>query len=284
MLPIQGDFTIQQVDLQVRLDAVADRRAHAHIGDTGGSCKTCAADLNRIHPRQRRPQSVQLQVRGGCAQGLAQLATVDHLARDRIGTTQQALRLGKIGTFQRFAYPGTAHPLRTYRKGRCRPRLIAIARTLLPYELQVTFAIIAKAEIITQYHVAHPQAGDKNIIQELLGRHGAQAFVEPHTQQTVDPQSSHGEEFFPEAHDPGRRLERGEILPRQRLEYHHQRRHSQLTGFVLQMPDYRLVAQMHAIKGTDRNHAVAVSGPQIVQAADQFHRVRSYSVRPNAQV
>ena len=54
--------------------------------------------------------------------------------------------------------------------------------------------------------------------------------------------------------------------------------------FSSRVPDHRLVTQMHTIKGTDRRHATPVLGPQIVQAANQFHSIRETPVNPNAAV
>ena len=56
-----------------------------------------------------------------------------------------------------------------------------------------------------------------------------------------------------------------------RLEGDDDRGQAQFRATFRQLPQYRLMSQMHAVEIADGRHTTAVAAPQIVQTVDQLH-------------
>ena len=72
---------------------------------------------------------------------------------------------------------------------------------------------------------------------------------------------------------PGRGLEGRKKLSRQRFEHNDERGQAELGRLLKQASDNRLVTKMHTIKRTNCCDTTVMSGPQIVEASNQFHEV-----------
>ena len=60
-----------------------------------------------------------------------------------------------------------------------------------------------------------------------------------------------------------------------RLEQHHQRRPVQCLRLLGQLADNRLMAEMYAVEVADRGHTTAMTRPQVVQSANEFHETEN---------
>jgi len=132
--------------------------------------------------------------------------------------------------------------------------------------------------------MCHRQPFNKYSINKILRRHFLHLLSETDSQYPIDTQSLKRYKFLPEAGQPGRRIQRGEVFPWQRFEYNNRGR-QRLGGRPLQqLPDNSLMAAVNAIKSTDGRHATSMSGAQIVQASYQFHESGEQLCQSNPEV
>ncbi|MCY1369247.1 hypothetical protein D9M69_562750 [compost metagenome] len=161
-----------------RVDVVGVQRGpHAEVGDTRQRLVGQAVHQHREDAAGGRFPVLEAQVEGAKtvvlarrrrAQRPAQLAAVDHVARDRVRTPQQRVGVGHAAFGQRLAHGRAGHPQAVH--------LVAVhARHVEPVGFTgriehgvVAGALGAEAEVVTHQYVFHAQRADQDVFDEGL--------------------------------------------------------------------------------------------------------------------
>jgi len=120
--------------------------------------------------------------------------------------------------------------------------------------------------------MAAAESVHQQVLQECAGGQCAELRVEAHAQQARDAGRRQRIHLVAPVHEARRRRIALEELLRLRLENHHRIRQLQPRARPPEQGQDGLVAAMHAIEIADGQHGAVVTGAQVVEAADQFHR------------
>ena len=261
---------IEEVHLENRRGRfLFERRPHANVRHAV-VLLIQPLDLHRVHAIDGCAIPVQLDVRRRRPQLPAKLATVDHLAHDRVGMTQHGLRSVEVTRCKRFTDPRTRYTdvLVGHRVeiGQLEP----VGFTPGPEQIEVAAAIVPEAEVVTNEQRPHADPVDQDV-DELVRLDRAGFFVELETQHVVDAVLVEQRHFFAEARQTRGRVEDVEILFWLRLEADEHAGRTQRVGLVPNLLQDGLVATMHAVEVADRDDAATMSFAEIDQTTDDFH-------------
>jgi hypothetical protein len=125
-----------------------------------------------------------------------------------------------------------------------------VLRPYLLHQREIAAAPAAEAEIVADEHELRAQFAMQRVY-EIHRLHPGKRGSEAAHLHPVHPQRREPFRLFPQAGEPGRRLQRREKLARVRLEHHHRRLQTARPGLGLEALQQGLVPEMHAIEIAD---------------------------------
>ena len=159
----------------------------------------------------------------------------------------------------------------------------SVGRSGCAKELDVPLRLVTEAEVVADDKMANPELGVQQVVDERAGRHRGELLVEPHAEHPVDRGSPQGLHLLAEPGDPGRGDEVVEHLLRMRLEHHEHRGQAEVLSERREPLEQCPVTDVDAVEDPDGEHAAAVAGTEVVQAADElqdgFAPLRPFRVR-----
>src|SRR5690606_23991240 len=274
---------VQQVYFQMGAAVSFHRRPAAYVGYPQ-LARAVQLDADPEHTVERCAEALELDVGSGRAQFTAKLLAVQYATCDAERASQQALGHIEIGFGQHLAHPGAADALAVVGNGIGGLHGEAVDLTALLQQIEVTGAVTAEAEVVTDLQMLHTETVDQHLLDELVRRQLAQTAVEGQAQYPVNALLFQQRQLVAQTGQAWRRALGRKELPRLGLEDHHANGHPEALAMGLQALENRPVTGMHAVEVPDCRHASPMTGAQIVQAADQFHKARYWQRSQSGQV
>src|SRR6266478_6234496 len=252
---------------------------HVHTCD-GGACSqtrhTCQrrpGDTVYAHgedPRDRRAPPLNLQVRGREAQVPPQAAAANHPTDHRVRPSEPASCELEFVARERTAHAAAADPLAVQHHWRhnvySKPQPFARPRE----HRRARLAIAPEAEIVTDHHDAGIHL-PRQELRELLTGQVTQRLAEAQQPQVIQARALEDAPALPPGGQPGRRILLLQELARHRLERQKHRRPRQAPGVLVEACEQRLMTQMNAIEGANRDYTAPLVLAQIRQSANELH-------------
>ena len=119
--------------------------------------------------------------------------------------------------------------------------------------------------------MARGEAIHQQLVDKGLGLHLRQPGAEFQQHDLLDAAGLEGRQLLPQAREPGRGRLGGEILHGLGLKGDHRRRQTQFPPLRLELLKDHAMSQVYTIEITYGGDATLVSGPKIVEAADDVH-------------
>src|SRR5690606_35228382 len=168
---------VQQVYFQMGAAVSFHRRPAAYVGypQLAGAVQL---DADPEHTAERCAEALELHVGGGRTQLTAQLLAVQHAAGDAERASQQALGHIEVGFCQYLTHPCAADALAVVGNGIGGLHGEAVDLTALLQQIEVTGAVAAEAEVVTDLQMLHTETVDQYLLDELVRRQFAQTAVE----------------------------------------------------------------------------------------------------------
>ncbi len=267
---IQITGEIQQMHFQVGAAVTGNGRAHADVGDTWPHL---AVDLgtDQVDPAQRHTTTLELYVGGGRTQLPCQLLPVQYPSTNLERPAQQALGQGEVRRGQGIADLGAADAQAIQLDGLRRFDTETVALAGVLEEGEVSQAVAAEAEVVTDFEVFDAEAIDQDGLDELVGTELAQALVEGQAQHPVDTLRSQQGNLVAQAGQSGWGGFRGKVLARLWLENHHATGHAQFYRSLTQTRQDSLVTAVNSVEVADSSNAAPMPGAKVLKASNQLH-------------
>src|SRR5690606_15924519 len=226
---VHGD--VLAVDLAVEVEdqhleerrAAADGRTRADARDAVEQLRAEAADPHGEDAIDRRPPTLQADVRRREAEALAEPEAPNDPSRHAVVAAEHRLRLLEIARGERGANRRAAHALAVehHRLDDGHVKTVPLAGAAQVVERAA--AAVAEAEVVTDDHVTRVETRDQQPLDELLRREPAK-LAKARAEELVDARRVEQLEALAEARQARRRIVRREHLARRRLERADERR------------------------------------------------------------
>ena len=217
------------------------------------------------------------QIQGAKAQAAAQLTPVHDVARDPVGTAQQARRVVQAAIAQRLAHSGAGHAQAVYLVAvhACHVKTVGRARGVQQGVVACTFG--TEPEVIAHQHVFGAQSIDQHLLHKGLRAERRQGGVEGQHHDLVHAAVRQVGNLVPKgAHAAGSQVglarQAGKVVARVGLKGHDAAGHAALLGLAAQKRQHGLVAAMDAVKIADGQGA-GRGQSWVLEAAKNLHGV-----------
>lgn len=255
---------VEQMGFEQWRTAGLDRRSGAQACDTGQRLIGQAMDANDKNAGQRGSAMRNAQIERWKAKFAAELSSVDDMAGDRIGSTEQALGAGEVALIERGAHSRAGDPLTILRHGghAVQGKTIAGCRRLERGKVAATLG--TEAKIVTDQEQTGLQAFDQNPFDEGLGLERGKAIVEMDHAGSLDAGVRQGLQLVAKRGDALGGLKAGasccKKLARMRLEGQYAARQRQRRSQFGEPLDQAQMAAVHAIEVADGQCARSALG------------------------
>src|SRR5690606_15723637 len=218
------DFAVEIEDQHLeKRRAAADRRTRADARDAVEQRRTEAADPHREDAVDRRPPTLQADIRRRESEALTESEPADDLPRHAVVAAEHRFRRLEVARGERRADRRAAHALAVERDGLDDGHVETVPLACAAQVVERAPSAVAEAEVVTYDDVTRVETLDQQPFHELLRREPAEP-TKTRAEELVDPRGSEQLEALAEARQPRRRIVRREHLRRRRLERAYERR------------------------------------------------------------
>ena len=137
-------------------------------------------------------------------------------------------------------------------------------------QLDVSLRLVPETEVVADDEMTDPELGVQQLVDERSRRNCGELRVEPHAEHPIDRGRPEGLHLLAESGDPGRGHEVVEHLLRMGLEDHEHRGKIEVLSEPREALQQCPVADVNPVEHADGQHASAVTGVKVVQAADEL--------------